>query len=84
MSLAVLAGAAPRLLCLPLLVAMLASFNGQTPAQARAQRDYDEFRANFDGVVQNAAARAGAPIHVDPYIHTAPHNGHAGGHRKGC
>jgi hypothetical protein len=90
MSLRINAGTVPRLLCLPVLVCFLASFSGLNPPDARAERLMQEIRANSEAVMQNPSARpgsklAGAPIHVDPYVHSAGMSHHAHkGRPKGC
>jgi hypothetical protein len=90
MSLPTAAGTA-RLLCLPVFMCFLASFNGLNPARESAQRVMQEIRANYDTEMQNPSAQpgsklAGPPIHVDPYVHSAgmAHTMRKTGEPKGC
>ena len=72
------AGTAAKLLCLPLLVAGVASCERSSPPvssvsvrQQSADEIMKEFQANVDGVV-NRSGEAGAPINVSPYVKSAP------------
>ena len=78
------AGTAAKLLCLPILVAGLASCNRDSPPaasvsarNANATELMKEFRDNVDGVMNGpsmkpGSGQAGAPINVSPYVKSAP------------
>jgi hypothetical protein len=81
----VFAGTAARLLCLPISLLMLTSCNGGGHGDARAQARFSEMQADIQGVMKNASTHTGAPIHVDPYVHSAgSHPPHKPGDHKGC
>jgi hypothetical protein len=89
MSLPIFAGTGPRLLCLPFFLCFLASFNGLNTPDERAERLVREMRANYDAEMRDLSThdinRTGAPIHVDPYVHSAGMSHHAHkGRPKGC
>ena len=82
----VLAGTVARLLCLSISAALLTSCKSDAPAGARASAQFEEMQADIQGVMKNASTHTGAPVHIDPYVHSAgmSHQSHKAGDKKGC
>jgi hypothetical protein len=80
------AGTAVRLLCLPLCIGLLASCTGRGHSDATSRAQFEEMQADIQGVMKNSATHTGAPVHVDPYVHSAgmSHEPHNAGDKKGC
>ena len=77
---------AARLLCLPIAVGALSACNEGARPDAKARAQFEELQADIQGVMKNRSTHTGAPVHVDPYVHSAgmSHQAHKAGDKKGC
>jgi hypothetical protein len=77
------AGTGFRILCLPLVLALLTSCERRSQHVKAGDKEVQELHADIDAVknspsLQPGSNQAGPPIHVDPYPHSAGRSHHPG------